>query len=426
MRLDAWMRQDHSLGERLHVVERLCQAVNAFHTRGEALSALDPTRIELTAEGECDLSAARQGSPAAGYAAPDAGGDASPELADVYSVGAITWEVLAGRSAGDNPAHLFKVRSDLPRELADAVMACLEGSADWRPKDLTYLAQMTAAKQQSEPRPKTSPRTQQRPTRPAPTRPSPRRGSSRTWPLLGALVVVIGLGGAAAWSYLGAGGTVSSESAGEPAPTQAPPTTVASATDPPIVPPAPSGPAATPAATARPIAATPAPATPAPVTLEPVAPPSTVSPAPRPTATPPPTPVAPEPRVPTAAPEPAVVSPPSTTTPPPPDPEPRVEPPAPPAVPAVLNTVSPLEVKRPGKVMLDLRGSGFRPEHRAQVLSLKKAPRGITVIGQKVVNESLITVLIELDPNAETGEFAIAVEDSDGTQSAPAIFKVNK
>jgi len=72
MRLDAWMRQDHSLGERLHVVERLCQAVNAFHTRGEALSALDPTRIELTAEGECDLSATRQGSPAAGYAAPDA------------------------------------------------------------------------------------------------------------------------------------------------------------------------------------------------------------------------------------------------------------------------------------------------------------------------------------------------------------------
>ena len=103
-----------------------------------------------------------------------------------------------------------------------------------------------------------------------------------------------------------------------------------------------------------------------------------------------------------------------------------MEPPAPAAVPAVLNTVSPLEVKRPGKVMLDLRGSGFRPEHRARVLSLKKAPRGITVIGQKLVNESLITVLLELDPKAETGEFAIAVEDSDGTQSAPAVFKVNK
>ena len=67
MRLDAWLRQDHSLDERLRVVERLCQAVNAFHDRGEALSALDPTRIELGAEGECDLSAALSGSPAAGH-----------------------------------------------------------------------------------------------------------------------------------------------------------------------------------------------------------------------------------------------------------------------------------------------------------------------------------------------------------------------
>ncbi len=220
-------------------------------------------------------------------------------------------------------------------------MACLEGSADWRPKDLTCLAQMTAARQQSEPRPKISPR-MQRPTRTAaPARTSVRRGPSRTWPLLAALFVVIGLGGVAAWRYLGPGGSASSESAGAPPPTQAPPTTVASAIDPP------------------------------------------------------------------------------------PDPEPQVEPP-PAAVPAVLNTVSPLEVKRPGKVMLDLRGSGFRSEHRARVLSLKKAPRGITVIGQKFVNESLLTVLIELDPKAETGEFAIAVEDSDGTQSAPVVFKVNK
>ena len=100
--------------------------------------------------------------------------------------------------------------------------------------------------------------------------------------------------------------------------------------------------------------------------------------------------------------------------------------PAPPAEPAVLNTVSPLEVKRPGKVMLDLRGTGFRPDHRARVLPLKKAPRGIRVIGQKYVNETLITVLLDLDPKAETGEFAIVVEDRGGTQTAPATFKVNK
>ena len=414
MKLDAWLRQDRSLDERLRVVECLCQAVNAFHDRGEAVTALDPTRIELGSDGECDLSAARQGSPGPGYAAPDAGGEAPAALADVYSVGAIAWEVLAGRSAGDPPAHLFKVRADLPRELADAVMACLEASADWRPKDLTYLAQMAAARQQGQPRPKTSPQMTS-PTRAAPVRVSGRRASTRTWPLLAALVVVIGLGAAAAWRYLGPGET-SASGAAPVAPTQAPPTTVAAA------------PGATPAVepTATALAPTPALPTPASATPDPVIPPEAAQP------DPPRTLVEPEPRVLAVVPAPVVVPAPpdprNSVAPSPPDPEPQVEPapPAPPAEPAVLHTVSPLEVKRPGKVLLDLRGTGFGPDHRARVLPLKKAPRGITVIGQKYVNETLITVLLDLDPKAETGEFAIVVEDRGGTQTAPATFKVNK
>ncbi len=418
MKLDAWLRQDRSLDERLRVVERLCQAVNAFHDRGEAVTALDPTHIELGSDGECDLSAARQGSPGPGYAAPDAGGEAPAALADVYSVGAIAWEVLAGRAAGDPPAHLFKVRSDLPRELADAVMACLEASADWRPKDLTYLAQMAAARQQSQPRPSTSPR-MQRPTKTAPVRASGRRASTRTWPLMAALLVVIGLGAAAAWRYLGPGGT-SASGAAAAAPTPAPTVAAATGATPPVEP-TPAALAPTPAPTAQSALPTPAPVTPDPATA-----PEAAQPAP------PPIRVEPEPRVPAPTPTPeAVPAPPaprnSIAPPPPPpqDPEPQVEP-APPAEPAVLNTVSPLEVKRPGEVMLDLRGTGFRPDHRARVLPLKKAPRGIRVIGQKYVNETLITVLLDLDPKAETGEFAIAVEDRSGTQTAPATFKVNK
>lgn len=417
MKLDAWLKKDPPLAERLGVVQGLCNAVNAFHVRGEALGALDPTRIEIS-DGTLDLSAARSGSPAPGYAAPDAGGDAPAALADVYSIGAISWEILAGRPAGDTPAHLFKVRSDLPRELADAVMACLESSADWRPKDLTYLAQMTAVKAEVEPeRPKTSPRAQ-RPTRTAPTRTNRRGGgsASRTWPLLAALVVVLALGGAAAWRYLGPGaGSGSGGTAA--APTPAPPTTVAAAGTTSPLDPAPAA-TPTPAPSARPTA-TPTTAAPAPT---PVAPASTPTPTPAPTPTP-------ESAQPVAVPQPPVPAPPvTTTTAPPPDPEPAVggPPPVPPAPPAVLSTVSPLEVKRPGKVMLDLRGTGFRSDHRAQVVALKKTPRGISVIGQKVVNDTLITVLLELAPNAETGDFAIAVVDDGGTQTAPASFKVNK
>jgi hypothetical protein len=114
----------------------------------------------------------------------------------------------------------------------------------------------------------------------------------------------------------------------------------------------------------------------------------------------------------------------------PPDPAPPIEPPvadpAPPAEPVVLTTVSPLEVKRPGKVMLDLRGSGFRSDLKARILPVAKQARGIAVLGQKFVNAGLITVLVDLTENAETGEFAIAVEDASGARSGQVVFTVTK
>ncbi|MGD8897630.1 MAG: hypothetical protein PVJ73_16480 [Acidobacteriota bacterium] len=437
MKLDVWLRQERPLDERLLVVERLCQAVNEVHDRGGSLAALEPARIELGSGGECDLSAARQGSPSPEYAAPDAGGDAPPALADVYSAGAIAWEILAGRPAGDSPAHLFKVRSDLPRELADAVMACLERSADWRPKDLTYLAQMAAAQQKSSAGPKTSPRVTRSARSAKPARASADRPSRRTWPLLAALVIVIGLAAGAGWQYLGPGFTSSSGAATTPAP----PTTVASApaTTPAAVEPTATQPTPTPAAAApTPVPAIPTPTptmtnpgvrpTPTPTPPRAVSPPPTpVEPAPTPTPTPTPTPV-PAPPEPVTRPEPAAAPPapaPQVEA-PPPNPAPQVAPPAPPAEPVVLSTVSPLEVRRPGKVLLDLRGSGFRSDLQARILPLEKAPRGVTVLRHKFVNPTLITILVDLAEDAETGEFAIALEDGTGTRSEHVVFKVTK
>jgi hypothetical protein len=76
--------------------------------------------------------------------------------------------------------------------------------------------------------------------------------------------------------------------------------------------------------------------------------------------------------------------------------------------------------------MLDLRGSGFRPDLRARIFPVGKQPRGIAVLGQKFVNAGLITVLVDLAENAETGEFAIAVEDGSGARSGQAVFTVTK
>jgi hypothetical protein len=90
----------------------------------------------------------------------------------------------------------------------------------------------------------------------------------------------------------------------------------------------------------------------------------------------------------------------------------------------VLTAISPLSVSRPGKVLIDLHGIGFRPRHRALVLPVKKVPWGITVVRQKLVGDSLITVLLDLEDTVEPGEYALAVEDGFGTRSDPMIFEV--
>ena len=126
MKLDAWMEQGHSLDENLRLIESLSQAVNEVHDRGEALGGLQPDRIEVEAGDRCDLSEAKGGTPSPDYAPPDGEGDSA---ADVYAVGKMAWEILAGRSGGDSPQHLAEVRPDISKELADAIMACLERSA---------------------------------------------------------------------------------------------------------------------------------------------------------------------------------------------------------------------------------------------------------------------------------------------------------
>jgi hypothetical protein len=455
MKLDAWMEQDHPLDESLRLIESLCQAVNEVHDRGEYLGGLAPDRIEVTPGWQCDLSETRGATPAPAYAPPDGEGDAA---ADVFAAGMIVWEILAGRSAGESPQHLSEVRPDISKELADAIMACLERSADWRPKDLTFLAQMAGVRQKTAPR--GAPRGRStRSARTTPTRKRPRREGGRTWPLLAALVVVVGLG-AFAWKQFFA--------TGEPSGTPAPPPPAATAVPPaaPGVEPtppadespspvdAPPPPAATEAATGaqEPVTAPPedtAPQAPPPAAPEPVSAPES-APAPPPSAAPPPA-VAPPPAQ-TARPEPAPPSqptlPPASTAPAAPAaPQPQTTSPAtspaappppadtaatapaapePPPDPATLTAVSPLEVKRPGKVMVDLRGQGFRDQHRVLVLPVKKAPRGITVVRAKRVNDTTITVLIDLTADADTGEYGIAVEDERGTRTEALVFKVTK
>ena len=426
MKLEAWLRQEHSLGESLRVVERLSQAVNEVHDGGDALAALEPARIEVSPDGRCDLSSARRGSPRAGYVAPERGKDEAPSTeADVYAAGAIVWEILAGRPCGSSPAHLAQVRPELPRELADAVMGCLEGSPEWRPKDLTYLAQLAAAHQPSTRRTgEPDPRAPQTTRLGAPFTRAPAARPSRSHrPLfLAATLVLAAAAGSYTWIERRAGtgastgggtGSVARPPALFPAPQSTPGVASPRPADVPD-----TGPVATPRA-------------------DPSSPPAAGKPEETATALPPASPPNPPGREAVVAKERTVAP-----TPTPPAVVPTHEPAAPvapppslapspaaveiPAEPPVLATLSPLSAQRPGRVLIDLRGTGLHAGLRARILPLREVPRGILVVRQKCVDPTLVTVLIELDAEVRPGPYAITLEDAGGRQAKPLTFTVTR
>jgi hypothetical protein len=412
MRLDAWLRQQHSPAERLRLVERLAQALNTVHDRGEMLAAIAPERVEVGGDMKVDLSPGMRGRPEPGYSAPEVleGGPPST-AADIYAAGALCWEILVGQPCGEAPRPLLDVVPDLPRELANSVMGCLEKSPDWRPKDLTYLAQLAAAQQKVGRAPSDPPRTVSTPARgvPAPARsapaarpaPAPRRESRSQLPLFLAATLLVAAAGASYFFWL--------RPASAPPPPRASATPTPAATVAPDVAATPTpAPIATPSATPPPVA-TAAVATPTPPPVRTVATPpldSAPAAAPTPNAT----------AAAASAPSPAAVAQAAAAP----------EPAAPTVEPSSLSTVSPLSMKRGGRVLLDIRGAGLRADQHVQILPIKDAPRGISVVRQKWANANLVTVLLELDANVTPTAYAIALESANGERTNPLHITVTK
>jgi len=87
MRLDAWLKQTHSTAERMRLIERLAQALNAVHDRGEALASIAPEHVEVGSDLKVDLAPAARGRPEPGYAAPERleGAAPTPALRNLLS-----------------------------------------------------------------------------------------------------------------------------------------------------------------------------------------------------------------------------------------------------------------------------------------------------------------------------------------------------
>ena len=91
----------------------------------------------------------------------------------------------------------------------------------------------------------------------------------------------------------------------------------------------------------------------------------------------------------------------------------------------MLSTLSPLSVKRPGRVLFDLHGTALAADLQARLVAVREAPRGLSVVRQKC-SGTLCSVLVELDDSVKPSTYAIVLEDPDGRQTNALTFTVTR
>jgi serine/threonine protein kinase len=450
MNLADWLKKSHPPSEQVNVVESVCDALHQAHVSGALQGEIGPGAIEVQSNG-CEITPGTAPVPPA-YRAPESrAGSASGPAAAVFSAGVILYEVLSGRnpfpggSSTAQPEPLRNVRRDLPSELTDAVMACLESDPDWRPKDLSYVLQVlrrlrgntpVAAPAPAPARAASRPITIETRARPEPTRARPEPTRARKphtarggGPPLFAIAIgasVLIAAGVFYW-LSSSGGTKKTATT---TPRTATPAAVASPT--PAASATPSRPQTTPVALA---VATPAPtvvpatplATPAPAlpVATPVPQPTRVAAA-TPYPTPPPTPYPTAPptalptRQPTPPPTPAPTAPPAATA------AAVAAATAPPASAALasLKSIAPPDMPRGTTNFYDLHGTGFQTGLSAVVMKGHDVAVGIVVTKQVVVNPSLMRVVVRVDPAAVSGSYTLVLVDSRGQATNPVSLRI--
>jgi len=405
MNLADWLRGDHEPSERLQAVESLCRVVS---DSSKPLD-LDPAHIQMSGN-ECRPSEGKA-VPSGRYRPPEMaqGGPPVPQ-SQVFTVGVLSFEILSGRDFEARGGPLLRdLRPDLPRDVSDAVQACLEMDAEWRPKDVSYLLEQVAALATSG---GGGSKPASRGARAASTTATPvnraRRGgpAPRPWPLLAFALVALAVSIGIAVYRLRQ--PIEAPALPPPPPSTAPAASVATT----MPAPSPSAVATRPGTSASPgrAVATPAPA------------PSAAASAPvRPVATAPsaraPSPVA------TAAP--VVAAPPTTLAAATPAPVATPQA-AEPAAPAAVTNVSPPLLKRGANVLVDVHGVGFRSDHQARISRPKEAVKGVEVMRQRYVGPTLLQVLLHVDPAAPTGGYFLSLVDGTGVATNARPFEIGK
>ena len=445
MNLAEWLSSAprSAVREQLTLVTALAQAVEEGHRARRQFAGWSPSKIAIRGEG-LDLSAldaAKRPTEDYAYTAPEvADGGAHSNRSDVYSAGVILYQILTGvhpfgglsvQQQRGAARPLSELRGDLSQDLADGVTACLERDPEWRSPDLSYVLRVAR-----DLRAKTAPSARQdlgpafgvRP-------PSPSRRMSF---LMAGVAIAIIAGAAALWalrrppSSTGSGRSASAPADANPV-SDTPVSTPPAATPPAGV--ASPETAATPGAAATPQGQQ---ATPVSTTLPNAAGSKPLVPSPAPAATLPPA-VMPSVRptiTPTAMPFPAstlVASTSAPTMPPVQTPAPTVIPTKTPESvlllePATLKSLSPLKLRRGLKGLLDVRGDNLRAEDQVTISKLKGRgdPSDVLALRKRLVDPTLLQVLVNVAPNAPTGLYALVVVDAQGRASNALTLEVTQ
>ena len=430
MNLADWLKGDHEPSVRIKAVESLCRAV--AESRGSLV--LDPTRIQVA--GDELRPEEGKGAPNGRYRPPETADGQTPSAqSQVYTVGVLCFEILSGRAFEARGGPLLRdLRPDLPRDLSDAVQACLEMDAEWRPKDVSYLRGLveTLGAAGGPPVSKPAARSGRSPAVPSPapkmarrSSPAPRSGPLLVFALV-ALAVSLGIAVVRLRQPI-------EPPALPPAPSLPPPASPVARTVPanggvvPTLPSRPPGVAPSPADTARrPGAASPGSvASPVPASVR-TAPPASAPPAvpaggragasasAAPAAASP-TPVAAV----LASVAPASAAPVAS---PAAGPVPATEP----AGAAAVTNVSPPRLRRGGNVLVDVHGIGLRSDHQVRIGRAKEAARGIDVVRQRYVGPTLLQALLQVDAAAPPGPYLLFLVDGAGHATNPRPLEVVK
>jgi len=423
--LEQWLKGEHALADHLRIMEGLCVALGYAHENGVLHRDLKPSNIQVMPDGQCKLvdfgiarapqaqltaAGAILGTP--GYMPPEILLDALYSVrADIYSAGLVLYEMLAGTNPfaartvpatihsvmNVRPPQLSAVRPDLPRELTDAIMACLARDPRKRPENLTQLIEVIRRLRT------TTLGSAEQPGAAAPlgtTRWLNLRTTSgfrrrRRLRLVAAGAAGLFALGAGAWLLI-----------------REPPRGFLPARSPT----ASSGalPGATPPATTTPSALLFAPSPGNPLAAR-----KDSKPAPRPssaaqsrTAAAPPSP-SPWPPVLAPAATPAVGPASSTVT---GSPSPGLERTDSAAAeePAELAAVTPRTAHRKTTFVLEVRGKGLRADHRPKVLRRRQDAEGIRVLRYQLVDEVRMLVTVLVDEDVPLGTYSVALVDADG------------